>query len=107
MTQNDLSLSGVLLHREVRISLTELASGSGLSVQEIRELVELGALAPAAQEPGEWLFSAECLVQARSAARLKRDFDLNVSGLALALTYLERIRELEARLRQLECRLMR
>lgn len=43
----------------------------------------------------------------RGAARLKRDFDLNPAGLALALTYLERIRELEARLRRLECRLMR
>lgn len=107
MTENDPGLTAVLLHRELRISLTDLASGSGLSVREIRELVELGALVPAQQDPGEWLFSAECLVQARSAARLKRDFDLNPAGLALALTYLERIRELEARLRRLECRLMR
>jgi len=46
-------------------------------------------------------------VQARRAARLRDDFGLDASGMALALAYLERIEELERRLREPECLLPR
>jgi chaperone modulatory protein CbpM len=38
---------------------------------------------------------------------LRDDFGLNPPGMALALAYLERIDELERRLRELECQLLR
>ncbi len=88
-----------------RITLTELSRVSGLSVIEIRELVELGAFEVVEAQTGEWVFASRCVYLARAAYRLKSDLDLNLSGTALALTYLERIRELEERLRELECQL--
>ena len=51
--------------------------------------------------------SARHIVLGRRASRLKVDFDLNLSGLALALTYLERIEEMEAELERLRCQLLK
>lgn len=97
----------MILAESVTISLHELAAGSGFSIEELRELVYYGALAPAAESGGDWTFPAACLDRARRAVRLRRDFDLSLSAVSLVLAYLERIEELEARLRQLECRLLR
>jgi chaperone modulatory protein CbpM len=92
-------------HRE--FSLEELCELSGLSEAELRDLVDWGVLAPA--EPGapRWTFSAERLIVARSAFRLRKDFELDTHGVALAVTLLERIRDLEAELRDLRARLPR
>lgn len=89
------------------VSLTALVQASGLQDDEIRELVEYGVLAPldAAAEP--WNFPADQLNVARTACRLRKDFDLGAQGLAVALTLLERVRDLEARLRQLDAQLPR
>ena len=45
------------------------------------------------------------LALARTACRLRRDFDLDAGGLALALRLLERIRGLEAQLEALRARM--
>ena len=88
-----------------RFSLEELAELSGLSAAELHFLVEceallpLGAAASAAIEPAiETRFSADCLALARTASRLRNDFDLDVNGLALTLRLLNRIHALEAEL---------
>lgn len=94
-----------ILAEGVTITLHELAESSGFSIEELRELVYYGALAPAAADEGA--FPAACVVRMRRALRLRRDFDLSLPALSLVLAYLERIDELEARVRQLECRLPR
>lgn len=78
---------------------------SGLSVAELQHLVDCEALLPvAAAEPAadpgaaEARFSAECLALARTASRLRNDFDLDANGLTLTLRLLKRIHELEAEL---------
>lgn len=96
-----------LLTAHVRIALADLEHGSGLSRAEIVELVEYGALAPRGAGPADWTFPASALVLTREAARLRRDFELAPAGLALLLAYVERVRELERRIRELECRLPR
>ena len=93
------------LDERAEFSLSELAELSGLTIAEVEELVEYEALAPAAAAPGEPVFKAQCLVTARIASRLRNDFELDSAGLALVLTLLERIRDLELRLQGLECRL--
>lgn len=95
-----------VLDEAAEIAFEELLAVSGLAREELLELVELGAFRPLGPGPGPWRFSARIVWSARRAARLRDDFDLNPSGMALALTYLERIEELERRLRELECQLL-
>jgi chaperone modulatory protein CbpM len=93
------------LDDQTTVALEELLAVSRLAQAELLELVELGAFEPIAGET--WRFSARAIVQARRAARLRDDFGLDPPGMALALAYLERIDELERRLRELECQLLR
>lgn len=93
------------LHRYDQFSQEEICDLSGLSAAELRELVDYGILAPIDPEARTWTFSADRLTVARSAARLRKDFSLDLEGLALTVSLLERVRELEDELRQLRARL--
>jgi chaperone modulatory protein CbpM len=101
-----------LFTEHLEVALEELAQASGLLPQEIVELVEYGVFQPVGGTSIEaggisaWRFSARSIVLGRRANRLKADFDLNLSGLALVLTYLERIEEMEAELVRLRCQLL-
>jgi chaperone modulatory protein CbpM len=96
---------GRWLHERYELTLAELCELSGLSESELRVLVDFGAIAPSDPDAHEWTFSAERLVVARSASRLRRDFDLDPQGLALAVALLERVRDLEEQLRDLRARI--
>ena len=89
------------------LSLGELAGLSGLSEAELQELMDYGILVPV--EPGATppLFGAGCIVTARAACRLRTDFELDAPALALALTLLGRVRELETQLRDLSAQFPR
>jgi chaperone modulatory protein CbpM len=91
---------------ESPVALEELLAASGLGHQEVSELIQFGVFRLAGSAP-VWTFHARTVILARRAARLRDDFGLNVSGMALALTYLERIEALEGRLRELESQLPR
>ena len=93
------------LHSQRQVSIVELAQWSGFSEEELRELVEFGALHPT--DPVQWSFSADCVVSARAAARLRKDLDLETPALALVLSFLERIHRLEAEVRELSAQLPR
>jgi chaperone modulatory protein CbpM len=93
------------LHERYELSLAQFCELSGLSEAELRALVDCGAIAPADPDARDWTFGADRLVVARSAHRLRRDFELDPAGLALAVTLLERVRELEAALRDLRARI--
>ena len=86
-------------------SLAEFVELSGLSEAELRELVDYGALEQTNPQAEQWTFSAERVIAARAACRLRNDFDLDMHGLALILIYLDRIRDLEAQLQDLRARL--
>jgi len=77
----------------------ELADCAGLSEAEVRELVEFGALSPS--DVTRWTFSSTCVARVRSAARLRQDLELDTASFALVMTFLERIDELEGRVREL------
>ena len=69
--------------------------------------MDCGALTPAEGPPGEWVFGLRSLTIARTARRLGEDFELEPHGVALLLVFIDRIRQLEEKLRELEARLPR
>ena len=82
-------------------SMTELADLSGLSEPELRELVEYGVVKPVNPDGVAWIFSGECLLVVRTAYRLRTHFELELQGVALTVSLLERIRGLELLVRSL------
>ncbi|MGI8894772.1 MAG: chaperone modulator CbpM [Casimicrobiaceae bacterium] len=89
------------------LSLHELAERSGLSEAELRELVDSGVIAPVDPDRAPRHFRAECIVTAKTACRLRDDFELDAHGLAVALTLIDRVRDLEGQLRDLRAKLPR
>ena len=92
---------------ECEFSLTELVELSGSSVEELRELVEYGAITPVNPESPQWVFPGQCLPTVRAACRLRLSFDLEPHGVALVISLLDRIHDLEARLDSLRAQLPR
>jgi len=95
------------LDAHCEISIAELVQLSGLSEAELRELVDYGALAPNNPQESEWAFSGEIVLTVQAAGRLRDDLELDAKSLALTLTLLKRIRELEAQIGDLRAQLPR
>ena len=81
----------------------DLADMSGLPSELLRELIDCGAL-PTTGEPGITHFHAESIALVRTARRLRDDFELDVNGLAVALSLLRRMKALEADLAEAQAR---
>lgn len=97
----------VWLDERGTVTLVELAECSGLTEAELRELVDMGALEPLDTSAPQLSFGARCIVAARMAFRLRNDFELDAHALAIALSLLERVNELEAELQRMRARLPR
>ena len=97
----------VWLDERGAVTLVELAECSGLSEAELRDLVDLGALQPINPGAADWNFGGKCIVAARAARRLRTDLELDMPGLAVVLSLLERVEELETELQRLQARLPR
>ena len=95
------------MNEQTQVTFEELAALSGLSDVILKDLVECGALAPANPEGESWTFSARCVVTLRTAGRLRTDFELDPNALALTLSLLERISELEGQLHAMRAQLPR
>jgi chaperone modulatory protein CbpM len=90
------------LNETEALSLPELVERSGLSEQELRALVECGALPPEDTDTRTWTFSARCVVVARTAHRLREEFALDdTHSLAVVVRLEQRIEALESELRAL------
>ena len=87
------------------VSMEELATLSGLPESALRELVEYGALVPA--DPQARTFGGHCVVTVRAARRLREDFELDLNAMALVLSFVERVRALEAEVDALRARMPR
>ena len=90
---------------DTQFSLVELAELAGIPEAEVRELVEYGAVTPVDPEAPAWLFSGKCLLTIRTACRLRVSFDLEPHGVALMVSLLDRIHDLEAQLDSLRAQL--
>jgi chaperone modulatory protein CbpM len=88
-------------------SIAELRRLSGMSEAELRELVDYGALAPINPRDAEWAFSGDIVLTVQAAVRLRDDLELDAQALALTLSLIKRIRELEAQIGDLRAQLPR
>lgn len=98
------TIQAVWLDENGVCSLTHLTEVSGLSAGEVQELMAIGALMPAGQDAGAPVFTISTAVAARSARRLRDDFELDVSGMSVAIRLLQRIEALERELTGLRAR---
>lgn len=89
------------------ISLHELIEMSGLRETELLELVQSGAIPALGEVDAGYRFSARAVTVARTACRLRDDFELDTRGLAVALRLLERVRDLEEEIGRLRAELPR
>lgn len=97
-TQSAPILVGHVVEEDVEFSLEELSSVCAVEQRLIVELFDEGVLET--RSSTEVRFGGEALRRARLALRLQRDLGLNAPGAALAVQLLERIEDLERRLRK-------
>ena len=95
----------VWLTEDTQFSLAELAELAGISEADVRELVDYGAVTPVDPEARAWIFSGKCVLTIRTACRLRASFDLEPHGVALIVSLLDRIHDLETELGSLRAQL--
>ncbi len=86
-------------------SVGYLAEVSGLSNEELDELIETGIIVPVDDQARPQSFHLRYVVTANIARRLRDDFELDRHGVALALAMMRRIDELQAELNAVRARL--
>jgi hypothetical protein len=82
--------------------LDELARDAGVHPELVRRLSRMGLIEPLPADPDLWPRAAAARLA--RAVRLRRDLGLSYAGALLACELLERIDELERRLRHKEAR---
>jgi chaperone modulatory protein CbpM len=101
------SLSGQVLDEETEVTLIQLCRSCNVRGELIEAMVEQGILEPSGRRGPHWCFPLSSLKRTRIALHLQRDLGVNLEGAALALDLLDRIDELNARLRAVGVRLGR
>lgn len=87
------------------VTLTELRACSGLSEEDLIELVEQGAFTPDDRAASTWTFRADAVVIARTASRLRREFALeDAHSLCVVMRFSQRVEALERELARLRAR---
>jgi hypothetical protein len=89
------------IEKRESITVERLAQICGLSEAEVCALVDYGALLPINPDDPDWLFQQSCVMSLKTAGRLRQAFDLEPDALALTLSLIERIRDLQEELRRL------
>lgn len=93
-----------VIDEETTFTLVELCRCSGADSVFVERLVEEGILEPQArpdEDTEEPVFPGVSLKRTRVSLHLSRDLGVNPAGVALAIELLDRIQELQDRLRSL------
>lgn len=85
--------------------IEHLVEVSGLSLEEVQDLLHTGVIAPTQSDVQPFFFELRHVMTVKTARRLRDDFQLDANGVALALTLVRRIDELEAQVAALQARL--
>lgn len=84
------------------IDLCQLADAASMSLDDLRELIDYGALRPLVTTRTEQVFSLACMAPLRAAEKLRRDYDLDLFVVVIVMDYLSRIEHLESQVRALQ-----
>ena len=87
------------------IDFKEMAARCELSEDELYELLEYGALPVIYVNSSGLCFPLDCVGAAQKAARIKRDYALDLFAMGVVMGYVQRIDELELANMQLRTRL--
>ncbi|MBA7802111.1 chaperone modulator CbpM [Citrobacter freundii] len=91
----------------VTFTITEFCLHTGVSAEELTEIVGLGMIEPREDESAHWQFDDRALSVVRRALRLRQELALDWPGIAVALTLLEENAQLRQENRLLRQRLSR
>lgn len=83
------------------VSLTDLALACTMSLDDLRELMDFGALLPLDIKQAEPMFAVGYMESLRVAGKLRRDYDLELFVVVILMDYLQHIGQLEAQLQSL------
>jgi chaperone modulatory protein CbpM len=98
---------GVWVNTSDLCTFDHLLEVSGLTRADLLSLMEAGVIEPSEGSSGQQAqFSAGSIIAARTARRLRDDFELDTAGLALALTLLRRMDKLQSELDDLRARFL-
>ena len=84
-------------------SVQDIANRTGVDVTFVEQLIQLGVIHVHPGSPGR-SFACEVTLRVGKLVRLQRDLGLNPEGAALVIELLDRIDQLESRLRHYEGR---
>lgn len=91
----------------VTFTITEFCLHTGVSEEELYEIVGLGVIEPYERKSAPWQFDDHAAAVVRRALRLRHELALDWSGIAVALTLLEENAQLREENRLLRQRLSR
>ena len=98
------SLSGDVLDNVTTYGLREVCRACGVHAEDIVEIVDEGVIEVIGTDVHQWRISGASVVRIRAVLRLQRDLRVNLAGAALALTLLDEVDELRAKLASIERR---
>jgi len=88
-----------LIDEQTTFTLVELCRSCAVEAEVIEAMIEQGILEPTGRRGRHWCFPSSSLRRTRVTLHLQQDLGVNLAGAALALDLLERIEELNARVR--------
>lgn len=87
--------------RSIYIVWSEFIELTGTTEERVRELLDMGWLEPTTTAENALLFRQNDVYRTRKLERLCADFELHTLGASIVMDLLDRIDELENRLREL------
>ncbi|MCE9940837.1 MULTISPECIES: chaperone modulator CbpM [Serratia] len=92
---------------KVTFTITEFCLHTGVTEEELTEIVGLGVIEPRNPATEEWIFDDRALITFHRAQQLHHELALDWPGIAVTLTLLEEIEQLRKENNQLHQRLAR
>lgn len=89
----------------VTFTITEFCLHSGVTRDELTEIVGLGMIEPRNRPESDWLFDDGALNRVFRAQRLRQELELDWPGIAVAMSLMEEVNRLQQENRQLQQRL--
>ena len=100
MTGHEKSLfEGQVIDNHTEITIVQLCRRCSIEIELVQRLVDEGIIEPSRQEGDILYFPHSCARRTQVVLRLRSDLGVNMAGAALALELLDRIENLQARLR--------